>query len=159
KSLMHNDAYRLVHQRFSVEHIDELGTDQLPEAVAYVHRLALEGEWLGRDTPQAENAIVIDYPLIRPWQEWREGQLVGDDAMYHSGLRQLFQQLGEAERSGDAVTVRNVAGLREEFKALTSLCETQGIKCRYAEAKLEHVRNFTRSMANSVNGIGATLER
>lgn len=46
KHLMYPDAYAIVHQRFAVAHIDELTTEQIPQAVEYVHRLALDGEWL-----------------------------------------------------------------------------------------------------------------
>lgn len=46
KHLMYPDAYAIVHQRFAVAHIDELSAEQIPQAVEYVHRLALDGEWL-----------------------------------------------------------------------------------------------------------------
>jgi Rha family phage regulatory protein len=48
--LNYPEAYGLVHQRFNVKHIDELDTIQIAEATAYVHRVALDGEWLGKDT-------------------------------------------------------------------------------------------------------------
>lgn len=46
KGLMYPDAYSIIHHRFNVEHLDELTKDQLPQAVEYIHRLALEGEYL-----------------------------------------------------------------------------------------------------------------
>ncbi|WP_148716494.1 BRO-N domain-containing protein [Chitinolyticbacter meiyuanensis] len=46
RHLMYPDAYAIVHQRFGVSHIDELTLEQLPQAVEYVHKVALEGEWL-----------------------------------------------------------------------------------------------------------------
>ncbi len=52
RSLMYPEAYALVHQRFGVEHIDQLTPDQTTQAVEYVHRLALEGEVLPADRPQ-----------------------------------------------------------------------------------------------------------
>ena len=36
-------AYRMVHQRFGVAHIDQIAAPLLPSAVAYVHSLALQG--------------------------------------------------------------------------------------------------------------------
>lgn len=39
--LMHDEGYRLVHQYMGVNSIDEIPIDDLPEAVAYVHRLML----------------------------------------------------------------------------------------------------------------------
>lgn len=44
KSIRYEDAYRLIHQRFSVGHIDEIEEAQLPVAIEYIHRLVLEGE-------------------------------------------------------------------------------------------------------------------
>lgn len=52
RSLMYPEAYALVHQRFGVEHIDQLTPEQATQAVEYVHRLALEGEVLPADRPQ-----------------------------------------------------------------------------------------------------------
>ncbi|SFN30012.1 KilA-N domain-containing protein [Izhakiella capsodis] len=50
KHLLYPEAYALIHQRFSVEHIDELSSEDLPIAIEYVHRLALEGELLPKQT-------------------------------------------------------------------------------------------------------------
>lgn len=36
-------AYRMVHQRFDVAHIDQIAAPLLPAAVAYVHSLVLQG--------------------------------------------------------------------------------------------------------------------
>ena len=46
RGLMHDEAYRLIHQRFNVTHIEEIPAEQLPQAIEYIHRLALEGELL-----------------------------------------------------------------------------------------------------------------
>ncbi|HCK30137.1 MAG TPA: hypothetical protein DHW29_08060 [Acinetobacter ursingii] len=39
KHLNYSDAYKLVHQRFNVHHIDEIPYDVIPVAVEYVHHL------------------------------------------------------------------------------------------------------------------------
>lgn len=39
KHLNYSDAYKLVHQRFNVEHIDKIPYDAIPVAVEYVHHL------------------------------------------------------------------------------------------------------------------------
>lgn len=49
--LLHSEAYNLVHQRFNVEHIEQIPRDKLPEAVEYVQRMALTGELLPREQP------------------------------------------------------------------------------------------------------------
>lgn len=61
KKLMYPDAYAIVHQRFAVGHIDELTQEQIPQAVEYVHRLVLEGEWM---PPQKELPLVQEGYLL-----------------------------------------------------------------------------------------------
>lgn len=39
KHLNYSDAYKLVHQRFNVKHIDEIPYDEIPVAVEYIHHL------------------------------------------------------------------------------------------------------------------------
>ncbi|UOO93417.1 antA/AntB antirepressor family protein [Vitreoscilla stercoraria] len=44
KGMLYPDAYKLVHQCFNVEHIDELTLEQVGEATEYLHRLLLTTE-------------------------------------------------------------------------------------------------------------------
>lgn len=48
KGLRYDDAYNMVHQRFDVDSIDELEQDQIPLAVEYIHRVVLDGEFIGK---------------------------------------------------------------------------------------------------------------
>ncbi|VAE40982.1 ORF45 [Enterobacter hormaechei] len=48
KGLRYDDAYNMVHQRFGIDSIDELSLDQIPLAVEYVHRVVLDGEFIGK---------------------------------------------------------------------------------------------------------------
>ncbi|EMM7795405.1 phage antirepressor N-terminal domain-containing protein [Klebsiella oxytoca] len=48
KHLMYPEAYAMIHQRFNVESIEDLEAAQIPDAIEYVHRVALEGEFLGK---------------------------------------------------------------------------------------------------------------
>ncbi len=141
RGLMHSAAYSLVHHRFNVEHIDELTPEQLPEAVEYVHRMALEGDYLGKQHLPAPTADVIDYPLAQQWDNWKEHQLVGMDAAYHSDLRRLLAQLSAAARTGATIQVASIANVQEEFKALLHLCEMRGIKGRHLSEKLAYIQN------------------
>lgn len=159
RGLMHSAAYSLVHHRFNVEHIDELTPEQLPEAVEYVHRMALEGEYLGKQALPAPTVESIDYPITRPWNEWQEHHLVGMDAMYYSDIRRLIKQLLEAARTGATLQVGSVAGIQEELKALTHLCQTRGIQKRKAEEKLTHIENFVGSLAKTTGCLQSTLAR
>ena len=42
KGLIYSEAYQMVHQRFNVNSIEELTPEQLPQAVEYVQRFAIE---------------------------------------------------------------------------------------------------------------------
>ncbi|MGP5325915.1 phage antirepressor N-terminal domain-containing protein [Vreelandella titanicae] len=159
RGLMHSAAYCLVHHRFNVDHIDELSPEQLPEAVEYVHRMALEGDYLGKQTLPAPVAETIDYPLTRKWQDWQEHQLVGMDAMYHSDIRRLLTQLAEASRTGAAIKVGSIANVQEEFKALTHLCSMNGINKRGAQEKLAHLESLVASLAKTTGCLQNTLAR
>lgn len=44
KSIMYPEAYNFIHQRFGVSHIDELPKNKIPQAIEYIHRLALDCE-------------------------------------------------------------------------------------------------------------------
>ncbi|EDX4243416.1 phage antirepressor Ant [Salmonella enterica subsp. enterica serovar Daytona] len=48
KHLMYPEAYAMIHQRFNVESIEELEASQIPLAVEYIHRVGLEGEFIGK---------------------------------------------------------------------------------------------------------------
>ncbi|WP_065237114.1 phage antirepressor N-terminal domain-containing protein, partial [Gallibacterium genomosp. 3] len=54
KGLIYSDAYNLVHQYMNVKSIDEISKVDLPKAVAYCHKLVLEGELI-IEQPKAEN--------------------------------------------------------------------------------------------------------
>ncbi|HHT0140948.1 TPA: phage antirepressor N-terminal domain-containing protein [Raoultella planticola] len=48
RHMMYPEAYAMIHQRFNVESIEDLEATQIPDAIEYVHRIALEGEFLGK---------------------------------------------------------------------------------------------------------------
>ncbi|WP_256025678.1 phage antirepressor N-terminal domain-containing protein [Escherichia coli] len=48
KHLMYPEAYAMIHQSFNVESIEELDASQIPQAVEYIHRVVLEGEFIGK---------------------------------------------------------------------------------------------------------------
>ncbi len=53
--ISYSDVYRMVHQRFAVDSVEELTLEQLPQSVEYVHKLVLSGELLPREeTPQED---------------------------------------------------------------------------------------------------------
>jgi hypothetical protein len=60
KGIMYPEAYSLIHQRFNVVHIDELTADQLPQAVEYIHRIALEGEYIPKVETTPPSGFIDD---------------------------------------------------------------------------------------------------
>ena len=62
KHLMYPEAYAMIHQRFNVESIEDLEATQIPDAIEYVHRVALEGEFLGKQEALTAPKLDIHYP-------------------------------------------------------------------------------------------------
>ena len=68
KGLLYSDAYTLIHQRFNVEHIDELTSEQIGMAVEYVHKIYLEGELIidePKEEPKLDKETALD--LVSTW--------------------------------------------------------------------------------------------
>lgn len=81
KGLRYDDAYNMIHQRFSVDSIDELGLDQIPVAVEYVHRIALEGELLDK---QEQSPVMPMIPISANGEvifTFRDGYIVSATAV------------------------------------------------------------------------------
>ncbi|RSZ23648.1 phage antirepressor N-terminal domain-containing protein [Acinetobacter bereziniae] len=75
KHLNYSDAYKLVHQRFNVKHIDEIPFDEIPVAVEYVHHLIAlysNAERKSYSVSDIHNlhALATHMILVREW--WRE---------------------------------------------------------------------------------------
>nr|NMN90980.1 ORF6N domain-containing protein [Brenneria salicis ATCC 15712 = DSM 30166]RBP57325.1 ORF6N domain-containing protein [Brenneria salicis ATCC 15712 = DSM 30166] len=65
------DIWKLVHQRFDVEHIHQLPPDQIGEAIDYLE--GLEGEWIGKQKQAV--SLPISYPMEYFDQfKWMMGQ-------------------------------------------------------------------------------------
>ncbi|WP_202741473.1 Bro-N domain-containing protein [Acinetobacter sp. 'aerobic (ED)'] len=73
KHLNYSDAYKLVHQRFNVQHIDEIPYDSIQVAVEYVHHLiALYGKTESSTSDSYKNnveALAIHMAWVSSW--WR----------------------------------------------------------------------------------------
>ncbi|MFU0948652.1 KilA-N domain-containing protein [Kluyvera ascorbata] len=63
KGLRYDDAYTMVHQRFNIDSIDELSIEQIPLAVEYIHRVVLEGEFLGKQEALPAPKFDVNIPL------------------------------------------------------------------------------------------------
>lgn len=49
KNIMYPEAYSYVHQRFNVARIEDLDASQIPVAIEYIHKLALEGDLMPKE--------------------------------------------------------------------------------------------------------------
>ncbi|MEQ1411506.1 ORF6N domain-containing protein [Acinetobacter indicus] len=63
KFLNYSDAYKLVHQRFNVEHIEDIPQEQIPLAVEYVH--CLLGEYIPREEVKEQKALPYPQEVIQ----------------------------------------------------------------------------------------------
>ncbi|CAD5569045.1 phage repressor protein/antirepressor Ant [Escherichia coli] len=63
KGLRYDDAYNMVHQRFGIDSIDELSIEQIPLAVEYIHRVVLEGEFIGKQEELPAQKLDINFPI------------------------------------------------------------------------------------------------
>ena len=122
RGLMHDEAYRLVHQRFNVSHIDELTHEQLPEAVEYVHRLALSGELLPREDKDAEREAYI-----------RNHQICAISLMYTG--RQRYEEQSTAVRHLCNEAARAMYALEAAKTALNAVLE-YGDKIQYGSGAI-----------------------
>lgn len=63
KHLMYPEAYAMIHQRFNVDSIEDLESKQIHEAIEYVHRVVLEGEFLGKQESLPAPKLDINFPI------------------------------------------------------------------------------------------------
>ncbi|TNG91720.1 hypothetical protein FHQ28_11700 [Pasteurellaceae bacterium USgator11] len=61
KGMLYSDAYNLIHQFMNVQHIDEIPLDKLSTAVAYCHKIVLEGELI--ESEKKTQLALSDYEL------------------------------------------------------------------------------------------------
>ncbi|WP_080492045.1 phage antirepressor N-terminal domain-containing protein [Serratia marcescens] len=89
KHLMYPEAYAIIHQRFNVQSIEELDGEQIPVAVEYVHKLVLEGEFIGKEVSDEEidaynaQALAKHYRVL--YETWK--------TQIYPALRQLESPL------------------------------------------------------------------
>ncbi|WP_217470227.1 P22AR C-terminal domain-containing protein [Photorhabdus akhurstii] len=115
RGLMYPEAYSFIHQRFNVSSIDQLPAEKITEAVEYVHKLVLEGEylgkaelpaptkiqftddelcslcWLWRDAVEMVSSISDVYPILRAAEHRLEGK-------YYSMSREYPRNMNAARR-------------------------------------------------------------
>ncbi|GHK13939.1 phage antirepressor N-terminal domain-containing protein [Klebsiella pneumoniae] len=63
RHMMYPEAYAMIHQRFNVDSIEDLEPSQIPTAIEFVHRVALEGEFLGKQETLPAPKFDVNIPL------------------------------------------------------------------------------------------------
>ncbi|AFF25344.1 hypothetical protein PMCN06_2119 [Pasteurella multocida subsp. multocida str. HN06] len=130
KGLIYSDAYSFIHQRFNVQHIDELTVEQIPMAVEYIHKIVLEGELITDTSPKVkEDEIVVPYNLL--YALYRQGQR-GRQLGYEVSilLNSLLRLLGAEDE-------------RPKIKGLAYDCQAQCIHWLDLAEKIIDKRNLT----------------
>ncbi|GJH43249.1 phage antirepressor N-terminal domain-containing protein [Pasteurella canis] len=104
KGLIYSDAYSFIHQRFNVQHIDELTAEQVPMAVEYVHKIVLEGELITDTSPKIkEDEIVVPYNVFYSlYKHGQRGRQLGYEVsiLLDSLLKLLGAEYGRPKLTG-----------------------------------------------------------
>ncbi|HEK0353060.1 TPA: phage antirepressor N-terminal domain-containing protein [Proteus mirabilis] len=112
KGIMYPEAYSLVHQKFNVSSIEELTADQIPDAVEYIHKFVLEGEYIPKQEENIlfepnQNSITVTIPKEGRW-------LVS----YKNGKQQVVSVDGH-----NVVSVEYIQKLQRDSNALIELLQ------------------------------------
>ncbi|HBC9254969.1 TPA: phage antirepressor N-terminal domain-containing protein [Proteus mirabilis] len=112
KGIMYPEAYSLVHQKFNVSSIEELTADQIPDAVEYIHKFVLEGEYIPKQEKNIlfepnQNSITVTIPKEGRW-------LVS----YKGGKQQVVSVDGH-----NVVSVEYIQKLQRDSNALIELLQ------------------------------------
>lgn len=127
KHLMYPEAYAMIHQRFNVDSIEHLAPEQINDAIEYVHRVVLEGEFLGKQEELPAPKLDISFPMSwfaenAPYAIIR--QQSGDTVSLD---RNVLVDCSPAYRLLDALTKAgyDVEAARTEIKALRTIMAEQ----------------------------------
>ncbi|EPO7839424.1 phage antirepressor N-terminal domain-containing protein [Proteus mirabilis] len=112
KGIMYPETYSLVHQKFNVSSIEELTADQIPDAVEYIHKFVLEGEYIPKQEENIlfepnQNSITVTIPKEGRW-------LVS----YKNGKQQVVSVDGH-----NVVSVEYIQKLQRDSNALIELLQ------------------------------------
>lgn len=108
----------------NVKHIDEIPKADIQTAVAYCHKIILEGELVEPELLEApKNAIVLSYPKAQSCLKF----LLFEE-MHNCGwlikLPELLVKLKRGERN-TSFTVDDISGIEHEMNSLMHLVEVQ----------------------------------
>ncbi|WP_445611728.1 phage antirepressor N-terminal domain-containing protein [Hafnia alvei] len=104
KGLRYDDAYNMVHQRFAIDSIDELELSQIPQAVEYIHRVVLDGEFIGKqlELPAVEKQFTDEEVCSLAWLWLLADKMREHASETYPALKQL-----ESRYAGEAYDLAN----------------------------------------------------
>ncbi|WP_262140716.1 phage antirepressor N-terminal domain-containing protein [Serratia ficaria] len=156
KGLRYDDAYNMVHQRFAIDSIDELALEQIPQAVEYIHRVVLDGEYLGKQDLLPAKALDIEYPLTW-WNQYdyvMKGRGVSEfshDSLCRLPVKMLFGDCADAPSPGlKMLHELSEAGFEVEAVKLEILAHRHYAEVMYSE--LERIRLIADSAKDRAAG-------
>lgn len=149
KGLRYDDAYTMVHQRFNIDSIDELSLEQIPLAVEYIHRVVLEGEFLGRHesvaSPRYNYPVETADPHNRTFaNDWISPKVILDERNRAPEL----ELLDELENDGC-----DVQGVRIRIHAMYDIAK----QFIYMQSELSDMRRYLSAINDIVKN--QTAER
>ncbi|WP_338060619.1 P22AR C-terminal domain-containing protein [Photorhabdus australis] len=126
RGLMYPEAYSFIHQRFNVSSIDQLPAEKITEAVEYVHKLAIEGEYLGKaELPAPSKTQFTDDELCSLCWLWRNAvEMVSSISDVYPILRAAEHRLAGKYHSMSHEYPRNMNAARRLLER-----ETAHIEC------------------------------
>lgn len=124
KGIMYPEAYSLVHQKFNVSSIEELTADQIPDAVEYIHKFVLEGEYIPKQEENIlfepnQNSITVTIPKEGRW-------LVS----YKGGKQQVVSVDGH-----NVVSVEYIQKLQRDSNALIELLQNFSLRTQVMQGE------------------------
>ncbi|WP_272658163.1 ORF6N domain-containing protein [Providencia sp. PROV108] len=137
KRLSFPKAYGYVHAKYGVNSIDEVPLDLLPEAVDYIYKVALEGEYLPKQAELPTPKLEIDYPLT--W--YPDNFPFVDMCFYKNGQLKVTQSM--------------LTETKSPSKEILSKLESAGYDVTAAKAEIESLRHTMIEMSWALGQIAS----
>lgn len=149
KRLRYDDAYNMVHQRFAIDSIDELELSQIPMAVEYIHRVALEGEYLGKQEVLSPPTQDVNLPI----QWW-----IDNNPVVRSGNLSFGRSLSAAPLN---VTMDMLCGDNQTSAAirLINILEDAGCDVSAPKAEIVAMRKHLENVGYGMKAISEACRR
>lgn len=142
KGLRYDDAYNMVHQRFAIDSIDELELSQIPLAVEYIHRVVLEGEYLGKQqalpleaAKQFTDEELMNLTYMWVWMD--KSRLLAKEI--YPGMRQIGSSFSGFLHDMANESHRTLEKARESLMRETSNMDMTGFHVRMGQGVLDRL--------------------